>query len=104
MTKRVFDAFWAENKTGLVELLRSVQLDIEDGFGVEGIDGPCVEITISVDADCTTWVYQTGDNSFTGACYHHPYWGVGYITRDDDSAEIAADLIHDLETAIDNWE
>ena len=100
MKDSTFDNFWKEHKPGLIELINSIQLDIEDDFIQEGDDEPSIQLTISVNPECDEWTYQTGDNSFTGSCYHHPYWGVSSVYRDSDAEELADYLIDDLSNQI----
>lgn len=105
MNTKTFDTFWDKNKPYLVRLVADLQREIDDNFrAYEDDDEPGMYITISVNANCTTWSYQTGDNSYTGSCYGDPYWGVGAIYRDSDPAEVAQSLIDDLADAIGDWE
>ncbi len=86
----------------LADLVVSVQSDIDnydrafdDEYDVAGI-----QLTVAVDnaqqiRDCD-YVYQTGDNSYTGACYHRQHWAVTGIYRESDPMEVAEDLIDQL--------
>jgi hypothetical protein len=89
----------ATNETEVIaewaRLLTSLKADIDpagpfaDG---DGEDIPALDVTFGVtvcDDGNLSWGYQTGDNSFTGGAYGHPYWGVVYLTRDADVMEIA---------------
>jgi len=38
-----------------------------------------------------SWGYQTGDNSYTGGAYHHPYWAVVSLYRRSNSRKLAED-------------
>lgn len=71
------------------EEYRSVSQDVDDNT-------PMMDITISCDDSLEEWTYQTGDNSYTGSCYHYPYWGVTSIDRESNSKEIAEYLIDDM--------
>jgi len=43
------------------------------------------------------WTFQTGDNSYTGSCYHYRHWAVTTISREDDNPnEIAENLVDQL--------
>lgn len=67
-----------ENFVGKIpEDSRSIDSDIED-------DSPSMTLTLAFDLDDPTdWDYQTGDNSFSGACYHYSApWIVITITND----------------------
>jgi hypothetical protein len=46
------------------------------------------------------WSYQTGDNSFTGGAYGHPVWGVVYLYRDSDCAELAQGAADEIEDSL----
>jgi len=53
---------------------------------------PGMQITIASN-DGKDWVYQTGDNSYSGSCYHKRHWGVGYLYRDSDCKGVAAEMV-----------
>jgi hypothetical protein len=53
-------------------------------------------LTVSCNDDGTRWTYQTGDNSFSGACYMHPHWSVQQIVKGDDIAELLQSIVNDL--------
>lgn len=78
----------------LAKLIASIKPDIEDDFKDEPDEEPYIQITIGCSYD-TSWSYQTGDNSYTGGAYGHPYWGVGNITRRCNSRELAKEIIED---------
>lgn len=99
MTGKQFDKFWRKNKSDLVALLKSLKPKIQDDYGScddEPGTLPNMQITISINKDCTEWSYQTGDNSYSGGCYCHPYWGVGTLFRRSNSKELAKELIDNL--------
>lgn len=59
---------------------------------------PAMAVTIA-SGDGETWVYQTGDNSYTGACYSERWWGVGDVARDnsdDDCTNTARDMVEQI--------
>ena len=77
-------------------LLIALKPDIADDYRAYEDDDsgiPSMQITIAVDAECTEWSYQTGDNSFTGGCYSLPYWGVSALYRRSNCAELARELL-----------
>ena len=39
------------------------------------------EVTIGCDGTSKEFGYQTGDNSYTGACYGFPHWAIVTITN-----------------------
>ncbi len=63
----------------------------------EAIDYEYLDLTIAIDDDCSTWSYQTGNNSFTGACYSLPHRAVFSICPDSDPLEVYESIIDQLE-------
>lgn len=53
-------------------------------------------ITVGYSPQTESWGYQTGDNSFTGGAYGHPFWGVVWIGADADPAEVADEIAEDI--------
>ena len=53
-------------------------------------------ITVGYSPQTESWGYQTGDNSFTGGAYGHPFWGVVWIGADADPAEVADEIAGDI--------
>lgn len=85
-------------KTEIVELLEELMLhvDMDEGMDITiATDGACDIVTGSVD-----WAYQTGDNSYTGACYGYQNWAVGTLEYDTDIEELALDLIDQIDEAL----
>lgn len=101
MEAETFDRFWKENKENLVSLLKALIPDIQDEYKESEEDLPSIHITISINDDCSTWSYQTGNNSYTGSCYGDPYWGIGDLYRESDCNELAEELINNLASAIE---
>ena len=60
---------------------------------------PGMQVTIASN-DGEEWTYQTGDNSFTGSCYHCQHWGVGYLYRDTDTQDLAESMVGEVFEAI----
>lgn len=97
VTVTQFNEFWDKHEKYLVELIKELIPTIGDDYrAYEDDDIPGIFITISNNANCTTWSYQTGDNSCTGSCYDDPYWGVGAIYRDSNPVEVANEIINNL--------
>lgn len=99
MDINIFNEFWnkdQENYKSLVSILESIIPHIEPYDN----DDSGMQITISVNKDCTTWSYQSGDNSYTGSCYGDPYWGVNYLDKDTNAYDAADYLIQDLSEQI----
>lgn len=88
-------------KTDLYDLCQHVQRDIDDDYrAFEDDDSPGIQLTVAcndnggIDGD---WSYQTGDNSYTGGAYHYQHWAVIGVYRDSDPAELADEIITQLE-------
>ena len=82
----------------VTELLKELQGHIDDDFRATDDaedDAPGMQVTIASN-NGADWTYQTGDNSFTGSCYHYHHWGVGYLYRDSDCAETAAEMVDEV--------
>lgn len=97
-TEEAWNSFQAE----IASLLGRLQKDIADDYrasGLEDSDQPSMDVTvgasISEDGEIS-WSYQTGDNSYTGGAYGHPFWGVSGITREDDPAFIAEAIVDQI--------
>jgi hypothetical protein len=70
-------------------LLRLLKRDIGDDYRCdEEATTPSMLITFGL-SDDGSWNYQTGDNSFTGGAYGHPYWGLTYLDRRSNCKELA---------------
>ena len=52
---------------------------------------------LTIGADNAGWSYQTGDNSYSGGAYSYATWGIGYLTRESVPADVAANILSDLE-------
>lgn len=92
-------------------LLATLKTDIEDDY--RATDDPddetpamCVTFGVTVADDGNlSWSYQTGDNSYTGGAYGHPYWGVVTLTRESDCGELAMEAMEEaMEEAIEGVE
>ena len=60
-------------------------------------DEGVTDITIATNGVCPdSWGYQTGDNSYQGACYSYRHWAVGTIDKDTDPVELGNDLLEQL--------
>ena len=79
--------------TDLASLIRSIKSQVCDDYIEEKGDIPSIQLTIGCGPN--GWNYQTGDNSFTGGAYGHPFWGVGYVTRRCNSRQLAKEIIND---------
>jgi len=79
----------------ITALVRELIPQIQDDYRLECEEEPGMQLTIG--ADSSGWSYQTGDNSFTGGAYGYSAWGIGYIFRDSDPAQVADDIASDLD-------
>lgn len=92
-----FDKACEEWRADLIALITDLKTQIGDEYrAYEDSDEPGMAITIATDDECSGWVYQTGDNSYSGACYIYPHWGLGAVYRDSDPAEVVDELLSDL--------
>jgi len=106
MKSETFNTFWKEHLPELAKLIKALIPEIGDEYRASDDfqdHTPAMAITISVNADCSEWSYQTGDNSYTGGCYRHPFWGVGTIYRDSKPMDLANELVESLAEIIE-WE
>lgn len=85
----------------ITDLLISLKPDIHDDFRCDGDledDTPGMLVTVSTDGE--QWNYQTGDNSFSGACYGDPHWAVIYLYRRSNCRDLAREAVNELKDAI----
>ena len=87
---------WASEITELMTNLKTQIEDDERASDDPDDDIPEMQVTISTDKEWSEWSYQTGDNSYFGACYFHKYWGVVSLYRNSTPAEIAKDAIDQI--------
>ena len=81
-------------------LVRSIKPQIDDDY-IDGDDTlPGIDVTVGYDPATGDWAYQTGDNSYTGAAYHYPIWGVARVYRRSDSRELARGIIREIDDQI----
>ena len=62
-------------------------------------DGGEMDITIAYD-NKDNLQFQTGDNSYSGACYQCKHWGVGTLCEwmtSDDIHDLATQLVDEIE-------
>ena len=79
--------------TDLLEFLKTtIEDDWRAGDDCLEDDDPATDVTIAT-TDGDEWSYQTGDNSFSGSCYFYQFWGVGYLGRETDCAELAREMV-----------
>lgn len=56
-----------------------------------------LELTIATDDGWNEWGFQTGDNSYSGACYFFPHWAVVHFYGDDDANDLVNDVLGQLD-------
>lgn len=79
----------------LASVLSGLKKEIDDDYrAFEDSDVPGMQVTIGCSYD-KEWSIQTGDNSYTGGAYGHPFWGVAGLYRDSNCREVAKELIED---------
>lgn len=88
-------------------LLVSLKPDIADDYRAtddpdDDTPGMCVTIGATPQEDGTlSWHYQTGDNSYSGRAYGHANWGVIYLYRRSNSAELAHAAVDEIAESIE---
>lgn len=100
-TEKQLEIYSTNIKPSLVSLIERLKQDIElnpkDFTESEDDDAaPYIKITIACNADLKDWQFQTGDNSYSGACYHRKHWGIIDVFQDSDAALVADYLISDM--------
>jgi len=81
----------------LLPLIKNVKSHIADDYrAFEGDDIPGIQLTVGWNQDSGEWDYQTGDNSYSGAAYHYPTWGVVGVYPRSNALEIARDIRQQL--------
>ena len=76
---------------------RIVDWLIEDDCSPEGMDLTIATNGEANDCDTADWTFQTGDNSYTGSCYHYRHWAVTTVYPDTNPSETATELINQLD-------
>lgn len=76
------------NTTNIATLIKKIK---EYGVDKEGLD-----LTVGFNPSSKEWDYQTGDNSFAGACYHYPVWGVTTIFPRSRSKDLAKEVVNQI--------
>lgn len=88
----------------IIDLLIALKKDIGDEYRCSDDPddkSPGMLVTIST-TDGSSWSYQTGDNSFSGACYHDPHWSVIYLYRRSNCAALAEDAVNELRGLVED--
>lgn len=87
-------------------LFKALKREIGDEYRASddpGDDKPGMQVTIGFtphnwrnDGRSMAWGYQTGDNSFAGAAYHHPHWAVVSLYRRSNSRALAQECAEQI--------
>ena len=92
------------SKEQLIELIEHIQhnvLDNNSGIEEDEFSRTSLDITIASDGkDPNDWGYQTGDNSYSGACYFYRHWAIGYIDDQTIAEHLAVELLDQLEECL----
>lgn len=67
-------------------------------YGVDKEEG--MDLTVGYNPKSKEWDYQTGDNSYSGACYFYPIWGVTTIFPRSKSRELAKDVVDQIKDQV----
>jgi hypothetical protein len=62
----------------------------------EAGESESIQMTFSTCDNLEELNFQSGDNSFSGACYFHKHWVVTELSADDDLEELSIDLAEQL--------
>lgn len=84
-------------------LLIALKSDIGEEYrcsGAEDDDAPGMDVTVAT-TNGVDWNYQTGDNSFNGGAYGMRFWSVCYLFQDSNCQEMAAEIVEELEGAVE---
>ena len=94
---------YSKNEQKIINEFRSALIDCKAGISddcraFESYDGenelPSIQVTFGLtqnEAGEFSWGVQTGDNSYSGAAYHHKNWGVITLFRRSNSRQLAID-------------
>jgi hypothetical protein len=90
------DQIWDQLEIEVTALVRALIPTIGEEYrATEEDESPSMLITVGAD-ESGAWSYQTGDNSYTGGAYSFPVWGLGYLYRDSDPAEVARGIVDEI--------
>ena len=84
------------SKEDLITLIEGIQGTIE--FDRDDCDNGMIDITVASNGtNPYDWGFQTGDNSYSGACYFYRHWAIGSIDDQTSPNELAIELLDQLE-------
>lgn len=95
------------NKEELIALIKEIQKrEFRKGMldAVEFLfddEDTMIDLTIATNGtDPDDWGFQTGDNSYSGACYFYRHWAIGYIDDQTNAEHLAVELLDQLEECL----
>ena len=87
------------SKEELIRLIQSIQENDLSSLSLE--EDEFIDITVASNGtDPNDWGFQTGDNSYSGACYSYHHWAIGSIDFQTDPKELATELLDQLEELV----
>lgn len=84
------------------DLLRELKTEIFDEYRAPGCEDETrlgMMVTVGISQDALEWAFQTGDNSYTGGAYAHPFWGVAVLYRRSNIRKLSQEI---TDQAFDN--
>tara|TARA_R110001599_G_scaffold170847_2_gene361186 strand:- start:347 stop:664 length:318 start_codon:yes stop_codon:yes gene_type:complete len=85
------------SKEDLITLIEGIQGTIE----LDDCDDGMIDITVASNGKSPyEWAFQTGDNSYSGACYFYRHWAIGYIDDQTSPNDLAIELLDQLEELV----
>ena len=91
------------SKEELMRLIQSIQEHDLPSLQLYGVpeEDEFIDITVASNGtDPNDWGFQTGDNSYSGACYFYRHWAVGYIDDQTNPEHLAIELLDQLEELV----
>jgi len=61
-----------------------------------GVDKEGTDLTVGYNPKSKEWDYQTGDNSYSGAAYFYPVWGVTTVFPRSKSKDLAKEVVNQI--------
>jgi hypothetical protein len=81
----------------IADTLKALKKEIGDEYRATEEDTvPGMQVTFATTTG-VNWVYQTGDNSYSGPCYSFPFWSVVYLYRRSNCVELAKQVVEEWE-------
>lgn len=63
----------------------------------------CQCVTFGANDDLSEWGWQSGDNSYHGAAYFYPHWGIVYFRPRCNARELALEAIEQILSSIGGY-